>query len=86
MKLADIARNTDKLREAILRSMRLYFGRQADQLCSQLASGAFKLPGKSLISRYRFPLDVAYMRVVSSFFCKLLKDADAGNDFAMFFC
>ena len=64
--------------------MRLYLGRQADQLCSQLASGAFKLPGKSLISCYNLSLDVAYTRVVSSFFCKVLKDAIAGNDFVMY--
>eukprot|EP00975_Prorocentrum_lima_P003006 663612-Prorocentrum_lima.AAC.1 len=82
--LVDLVRNSQKLRETLQGSMRLYLGRQASALLEKLNSGACRLPDKSLISRYKLSPNVSYMKLVAAYFEKLLQDADAGDEFALY--
>jgi hypothetical protein len=81
--LADLLRNTGELREVLARSANMFLG--STSLSSKIMDESFKLPGKSIISRYRLSLDAAYCKVVRDFWSKLLFEADAGNDFSVYF-
>ena len=81
--LADLLRNTGELREILARSASFLLG--STQLTSRILDDSFSLPGKTLVSRYRLSLDAAYCKVVRDFWSKLLLEADAGNDFSVYF-
>jgi hypothetical protein len=84
--IADLLRDSGGLREVLERGMRLVLGPCSGLLDKGVLSAASSLPSKTLISRYRLSLDVAYMRLLSNHFKTLLDDAAAGGDgFSVYF-
>ena len=78
--LCDLFRSDAALRDALGLAVRLLLPGDSD-LIKSITTGSYALPSKSVVSRYRLNLDVAYMRVVSQYFQKVL---DTGSQMAIY--
>ena len=83
--LADLVRNSRKLTEVVQRSARIILGPSGEEVVKRHLDNAGGLPGKSLVSRYRLSMDVAFMKICRSYVAKLLSDFDLwGQDFVVY--